>query len=51
MRRVVVTGYGVVSPIGVGIGPFWSSLCAGESGVDRITQFDAGNLILRLPVR
>ena len=42
MRRVVVTGYGVVSPIGVGIGPFWSSLCAGESGVDRITQFDAG---------
>ena len=42
MRKVVVTGYGVVSPVGIGIETFWNSLCAGKSGIDRITQFDAG---------
>jgi 3-oxoacyl-[acyl-carrier-protein] synthase II len=40
MRRVVVTGIGVVSPIGIGTGSFWSNLLAGQSGVRRIQQFD-----------
>jgi 3-oxoacyl-[acyl-carrier-protein] synthase II len=39
-RRVVVTGMGVVSPVGNDIATFWSSLCAGKSGIDRITAFD-----------
>ena len=39
-RRVVITGCGVVSPIGIGIHPFWQSLIAGKSGVSQITQFD-----------
>jgi len=39
-RRVVVTGLGVVSPIGIGKDTFWQSLIAGKSGVDYITAFD-----------
>jgi 3-oxoacyl-[acyl-carrier-protein] synthase II len=41
MRRVVVTGMGVVSPFGVGIDAFWDGLSQGRSGVRRITRFDA----------
>lgn len=41
MRRVVVTGCGVVSPIGIGRKAFWSSLIEGKSGIGEITHFDA----------
>ncbi|MDD5504209.1 MAG: beta-ketoacyl-ACP synthase II [Candidatus Omnitrophica bacterium] len=40
-RRVVITGLGVVSPIGNGKETFWQSLCAGKSGISKITSFDA----------
>jgi len=40
MRRVVVTGLGVVSPIGIGVDPFWARLLNGTSGIARITRFD-----------
>lgn len=40
MRRVVITGLGVVSPIGVGRETFWQSLLEGKSGVGPITRFD-----------
>jgi 3-oxoacyl-[acyl-carrier-protein] synthase II len=40
-RRVVVTGLGLVSPLGNEIGPFWDRLLAGDCGVDRIASFDA----------
>ena len=39
-RRVAVTGFGVVSPIGVGGEAFWDALKAGKSGAGRITRFD-----------
>ena len=39
-RRVVITGLGVISPVGNNIDEFWSSLIAGKSGVCRISQFD-----------
>jgi 3-oxoacyl-[acyl-carrier-protein] synthase II len=39
-RRVVVTGLGVVSPIGTGVEKFWKNLVAGVSGVDIIKRFD-----------
>ena len=42
MRRVVVTGIGVISPIGIGAKTFWENLLAGRSGVRRIRQFDPG---------
>lgn len=41
-RRVVITGLGVVSPLGLDISSFWEALKSGQSGVDRITLFDAG---------
>src|SRR3954463_161638 len=40
MRRVVVTGLGVISPIGIGAKTFWENLVAGKCGVQRITAFD-----------
>ena len=44
---VVVTGIGVVSPIGSGCEAFWASLAAGRSGIGPITAFDAGGLPVR----
>jgi len=41
MRRVVVTGLGVVTPVGIGVEAFWESLIKGVSGISRITRFDA----------
>lgn len=40
-RRVVITGYGVISPIGIGIDDFWNSLVSGKSGISRVSSFDA----------
>lgn len=40
-RRVVITGMGVVTPIGIGLEEFWKNSLAGKNGVDIITQFDA----------
>ncbi len=40
MRRVVITGIGVISPIGIGSKVFWENLLAGKSGVRRISAYD-----------
>ncbi len=40
-RRVVITGLGLISPVGNDIETGWSNLVAGKSGIDRITRFDA----------
>ncbi|MDP2026490.1 beta-ketoacyl-ACP synthase II [Sulfuriferula sp.] len=39
-RRVVITGLGIVSPVGIGIQESWSNILAGKSGITRITRFD-----------
>jgi 3-oxoacyl-[acyl-carrier-protein] synthase II len=44
VRRVVVTGMGVISPLGVGLDATWSSLIAGRSGIGPVTLFDASNV-------
>ncbi|MCU0949964.1 MAG: beta-ketoacyl-ACP synthase II [Burkholderiaceae bacterium] len=43
-RRVVVTGLGMVSPVGNDLQSSWDALVAGRSGIDRITKFDASTL-------
>jgi 3-oxoacyl-[acyl-carrier-protein] synthase II len=42
-RRVVVTGLGVVSPVGIGVQSAWANIVAGKSGITKITKFDASN--------
>ena len=42
-RRVVVTGLGCISPVGNTVAEAWANLLAGQSGIDRITKFDASN--------
>ena len=44
MRRVAITGIGVVSPIGNNAGEFWDSLAAGRSGIGPITKVDTSEL-------
>ena len=39
-RRIVVTGLGLVTPLGTGVEKTWKAVCAGESGIGRITKFD-----------
>ncbi len=48
MRRVVVTGLGMVSPLACGVEETWSRLLAGESGIKAITTFDASDLPARI---
>ena len=40
-RRVVITGLGIISPVGIGIPSVWQNIVAGKSGITRITHFDA----------
>lgn len=40
-RRVVITGMGIVSPVGLDVASAWASVVAGRSGIRRITRFDA----------
>ena len=39
-RRVVVTGLGIVAPVGIGVAQSWANIIAGKSGITRITRFD-----------
>jgi len=47
-RRVVVTGLGIVSPVGIGVAEAWSNIVAGKSGIARITRFDASPYTSRI---
>ena len=46
--EVVVTGIGLLSPIGIGREAFWTALCRGQSGVGLIRSFDASGLPVAL---
>jgi 3-oxoacyl-[acyl-carrier-protein] synthase II len=47
-RRVVVTGMGLVTPLGIGTERNWEALCAGRSGVRAISRFNASTLAVRI---
>ncbi len=44
MKRVVVTGMGVISPLGNDVNKFWENLSSGKSGISKIEQFDVSDL-------
>lgn len=48
MRRVVITGLGAVTPVGIGKDEFWSSLIQGKSGIGPITRFDTENFSAKI---
>jgi 3-oxoacyl-[acyl-carrier-protein] synthase II len=47
-RRVVITGTGLVTPVGTGVAKAWDNICNGVSGVDLITRFDASDYVVRI---
>ncbi len=48
MRRVVITGMGLITPLGCGVEPVWRRLIAGESGAGPIDRFDVSDLPCRI---
>jgi 3-oxoacyl-[acyl-carrier-protein] synthase II len=48
MRRVVVTGLGMVTPLGIGVDAAWSNAIAGRSGITRVTDFEVGDLTCQI---
>ena len=47
-RRVVVTGMGVVSPVGSSVEKFWQELLAGTCAIDRLTRFDPSRFAVQI---
>jgi 3-oxoacyl-[acyl-carrier-protein] synthase II len=47
-RKVVVTGLGIISPVGIGVGVAWPNVVAGKSGIRPITRFDASAFPTRI---
>lgn len=47
-RRVVVTGMGVISPVGIGVDKFWNSLINGVSGISKIESFDTTDYSVKI---
>lgn len=47
-RRVVVTGVGLITPLGVGTETTWKNICAGVSGIDNITRFDTSDYNVKI---
>ena len=48
MRRVVITGVGLVTPLGVGAAHVWAGLLGGKSGAKRITEFDVSDIACQI---
>ena len=47
-KRVVITGLGVVSPVGTGVEKFWQALIKGQSGIRTVSHFDAADFDSRV---
>ena len=47
-RRVVITGLGIISPVGNTVEQAWQNILAGRSGIDRITRFDASSFPVQI---
>ncbi|NOQ86545.1 MAG: beta-ketoacyl-ACP synthase II [Deltaproteobacteria bacterium] len=47
-KRVVVTGMGIISPIGIGVDENWEAICQGKSGIGPITKFDTSDFVSKI---
>lgn len=47
-EKIVITGMGAVTPLGVGVETYWNDLIDGRCGIDRIHRFDAGDLAVQI---
>ncbi|HIC51934.1 MAG TPA: beta-ketoacyl-[acyl-carrier-protein] synthase II, partial [Candidatus Marinimicrobia bacterium] len=47
-RRVVITGMGVISPVGVGLNRYWDNLKSGYSGIVPVTKFDTSDCPVKI---
>ena len=48
MDKIVITGMGAVTPIGIGVDTYWNNLIEGKSGIDIIKSFDASELAVQI---
>ncbi|MCB6993766.1 beta-ketoacyl-ACP synthase II [bacterium 210820-DFI.6.37] len=47
-KRLVITGMGAITPIGIGVDTYWNNLISGVCGIDRITRFDTSDLPVQI---
>jgi len=47
LKRIAVTGMGVVSPLGNDIPTFWNALCSGKDGISQITSCDLSDFVIQ----
>lgn len=47
MKKIVITGMGAITPIGIGVDEYWKNLLSGKSGIDKITSFDPSELAVQ----
>lgn len=48
MSKIVITGMGAVTPIGIGVDTYWNNLIAGKSGIEKIQSFDVSDLAVQI---
>ncbi len=48
MKKIVITGMGAVTPIGIGVDRYWENLLSGKSGIGRISSFDPSELAVQI---
>ena len=47
MKKIVITGMGAVTPVGIGVDEYWKNIIAGKSGIDTIKSFDPSGLAVQ----
>lgn len=48
MPKIVITGMGAVTPVGIGLDTYWKNITSGKSGIERIKSFDPGELAVQI---
>ncbi|MEE0873774.1 MAG: beta-ketoacyl synthase N-terminal-like domain-containing protein, partial [Ruminococcus sp.] len=48
MKRIVITGMGAITPVGIGVEEYWRGITSGVSGIDIIKSFDPGELAVQI---